>query len=185
MVIEQDDRPALVLDASPRDDASEFSEVYERWSPLVYTVALYSLGSVTDAEVVTQRVFTGAWTSLRSLDTTPARLPGWLIETTLRTIAQLRAAESNQNQLSTGINTVTRMDEKTEPADLAVRLVLADEVSRLDAIPQQVIRMALHDDLTHAQIAASLGLPSETVKSHIRHSLLKLRARLEMSTDAH
>ena len=59
-----------------------------------------------------------------------------------------------------------------------------DEVSRLDAVPQQVFRMALHDELTHAQIAERTGLPTATVKSHIRRILLTLRKRLEVQTDA-
>lgn len=184
MVIQQDDHPASVLEAFRAGDELALAEIYTRWSPLVYSIALYSLGSVTEAEVVTQRVFTEAWTSRHTFDdTTQARLSAWLIEITRRTIAEIPSAQSNQNEPRTGMTSVTTKDE-TEPTDLAERLVLADEVSRLDAVPQQVLRMALHDDLTHAQIAESMGLPSGTVTTHIRRSLLKLRTRLEVQTDA-
>ena len=63
--------------------------------------------------------------------------------------------------------------------------MLADEVSHLDAVPQRVLRMALFDELTHAEIAERTGLSADTVKGHIRRSLLALRQRLEVQTDAH
>jgi hypothetical protein len=55
--------------------------VYERFGPLVYSIALRSLGACADAEDVTQQVFVSAW---RSRDTLHApRRPGfyevWLL----------------------------------------------------------------------------------------------------------
>ncbi len=186
MVVTQggDDLPT-VIEAFVAGDELALAEIYARWSSLVYSVALRSLGNVTEAEEVTQRVFTGAWTSRPTFDPTRAQLPAWLIGITRNKIADAHAARSQQARLRTQMITVAQMDDKIEPADLANRLVLADEMSRLAAIPQQVLRMAFYDDLTHAQIAERMGLPPGTVKSHIRRSLLKLRERLEVLADAY
>lgn len=179
-----DERPT-VIEAFHAGNELALAEVYTRWSPLVYSLALGSLGNVADAEEVTQRVFTGAWTSRQTFDSTRARLSAWLIGITRSTIAEAQTARGEPAQPRTRKTAATHEHDTIEPAELAERLVLVDEVSRLDAVPQQVLRMALYDDLPHAQIAERLGLPPATVKSHIRGSLLKLRGRLEVQTDAH
>jgi len=182
---EGDDDLSQVVEAFVAGDEQALAEIYTRWSSLVYSIALRSLGNVTDAEEVTQRVFTGAWTSRHTFDPSRAKLPAWLIGITRNKVADAHAARSKQAQLRTQMITVTQMSDKVEPADLADRLMLADEMSRLAAIPQQVLRMAFYDDLTHTQIAERMGLPAGTVKSHIRRSLHKLRERLEVLADAY
>jgi len=185
LVTRRGDDRQTVIDAFDAGSELALAEIYARWSPLIYSIALGALGNVADAERVTQRVFTGAWTSRHTFDSTRAQLSAWLIGITLNKIAEAETARSNADQPRTQTTTVTQMDDKVEPADLAERLVLVDEVSRMDAVPQQVFRMALYDDLTHAQIAARTGLPPATVKSHIRRILLTLRNRLEVQTDAY
>ena len=184
VVIQPGEDMSGVVEAFHAGDELALAEIYARWSPLVYSLALRSLRDVTEAEEVTQRVFTGAWTSRHTFDPTRARLPAWLIGITRNKIADAHAVRIKQARLRSQMISVTHLEDKVEPADLAERLLLADEMSRLDTVPEQVLRMAFYDDLTHVQIAERTGLPLGTVKSHIRRSLLKLRERLEVLADA-
>jgi len=183
VVAQQDHDLPTVTEAFHAGDERALAEIYDRWSPLVHSLALRALGSVESAEAVTQRVFTQAWTSRRDFDPSRVPLPAWLVGITRHAIADARRARDEPGTPGTRPTTAARDD--AEPADLTERLVLADEMSRLGPAPEQVLRLALHDDLSHVQIAERMRLTPEVVTTHIRRSLLKLRERLEMVTDAH
>ena len=178
-----DEQTPTVADAFRAGDESAMAEIYARWSPLVYSIALRSLGHVTDAEEVTQRVFTRAWTTRTTFDPARVELPTWLIGITRSTIAAAGTGADQTTRFKTPLITLPHAGDAVE-TDLADRLTVVDELSHLDAIPQRVLRMALYDDLTHTQIAERMGLPTDTVKSHLQRSLLRLRKRLEVQTDA-
>jgi len=161
-------------------DERALAAAYERWAPLVHTLALRSLGEVADAEDVVQRTFVSAWEGRSGFDPQRGRLAGWLVGIARHRIADAHETRTRLRDLRDRLEGVEQ--EQHEP-DLADRLLVADEIAHLDAVAQQVMRLAFYDDLTHTQIAERLGLPLGTVKSHIRRSLQRLRSRLEGALD--
>src|SRR6478735_9296922 len=163
-------------------DERALAEVYRRWSPIVFTLALRVLGDRGDAEDVTQKTFVSAWTSRASYDPAKGRLSTWLVTITRRRIADTLDARRRVRELQEKLQRFAVTDEPlSSEIDLGDRMLLADEIDRLEPDAQRVVRLAFYDDLTHQQIATRLDMPLGTVKSHIRRSLTRLRDRLEVS----
>lgn len=161
-------------------DERALEEVYHRWSALVFTLALRSLGDRRDAEDVTQRVFVSAWTSRQSFDSAKAKLSTWLIAITRRRIADMHESRARVRSIQQQLERTTRPEDLVKnPPDLADSILVAHELERLEPTAQQVVRLAFFDDLTHEEIARRLDMPLGTVKSHIRRSLTRMRDRLE------
>ncbi|WP_395639174.1 RNA polymerase sigma factor [Pseudolysinimonas sp.] len=157
-------------------------DAYRRWAPLVYTLAVRSLGDVGDAEDVTQKTFVAAWTGRTGFDPTRARLSAWLVGIAKNKIADTHEARARVRRLHEQLAAVSAPADLVSPAvDVADELLVADEIAHLEPDAQRIIRMAFYDDLTHQQIAARLGIPLGTVKSHIRRSLQRMRHRLEVT----
>jgi RNA polymerase sigma factor (sigma-70 family) len=165
-------------------DERALAEAYARWSALVYTLAVRSLGDTGDAEDVTQKVFIAAWRGRHGFDPDRAALPAWLVGIARHSIADAHEARARQRRLEQTLVDDTDGYTVDDSADVAERLLLGEELNRLEPVPQRVMRLAFYDDLTHMQIADTLGLPLGTVKSHIRRSLSRLRTRLEANDDA-
>lgn len=164
-------------------DESALAEAYQRWSALVYTIALKSVGNAEDAADITQAVFVSAWRGRASFNPEAGAVPSWLVGITRRRVVDHFRARSRVREIS--VEYTPESPDKTsvsQRTDQVIdRVVLADEIAELGPPADQIIRLAFYSDLTHQQISAQLNVPLGTVKTHIRRALVRMRTRLEVT----
>lgn len=160
---------AMLVSAIRSGDEHAMAQLYERYSPIVYSVALRVLGDTAAAEDILQEVFVQLWRSPDAFDASRGSLPGWLA-----VIARNRAIDSlRKRRPETGITQVT----VPVMPDLASGML--EEIRRtLGSMPspqRSALEMAFFEGLTHTEIAAKTGEPLGTIKTRIRAGLLTLR----------
>jgi RNA polymerase sigma-70 factor (ECF subfamily) len=173
MQVSQQDEAALLARIHAGDE-SAMAELYDRYSGIVYGVALRVLGSTASAEDLLQEVFLQLWRNPRAFDAERGRLAPWLaVIARNRAIDMLRRRPVEEDidelPISTGVNLEDEAGERM--AIDKVRGVLA----QLPQEQRKTLEMAFFEGMTHTEISAKLGEPLGTVKTRIRSGLLALR----------
>jgi RNA polymerase sigma-70 factor (ECF subfamily) len=163
-----------------RGDERALAWAYERWAGLVHGIAVRALGSNQDAEDVTQQVFVSAWTGRHGYRPESGPLPAWLVGITRHRVADAFARRQRDQRTAAAVGATYDLGEVDADPHAEDRVVLLDELGRIGEPQRGIIELAFFHDLTHEQIAERTGLPLGTVKSHIRRTLVRLRARLEV-----
>ena len=155
-------------------DQTAMADLYDRYSGIVYGVALRVLANTTAAEDVLQEVFLQLWRNPVAFDPERGRLPAWLaVIARNRAIDHLskRPAEDDSEDvvLSSAVNL-----ENTAAQRQAVERIRA-VLSLLPADQRRALEMAYFEGMTHTEIAGKTGEPLGTIKTRIRTGLLALR----------
>jgi len=162
------------------------SVLYDRYSRLVFSLALNVVGDRETAEEVAQDVFYQVWENAATYRPDQAKLTTWMTSITrYRAIDVLRKRRSRPEKDSvewaeTALHTTPRPEEGPEElADLLLqqeRVRLA--VNSLSSDQQAVLALAYFQGLSHSQIAGQLNQPLGTVKTRIRLAMQRLRELL-------
>ena len=150
------------------------TELYDRYSSLVYAVALRVLGDTGAAEDVLQDVFLQLWRQPGAFDSARGRLAPWLaVITRHRAIDQLRGRKPQTDIEDITIAVDARLEELVDRnrAGEKVRSALAT----MPPEQRKGLEMAFFQGMTHTEIAQQTGDPLGTVKTRIRSGLIHLR----------
>jgi RNA polymerase sigma-70 factor (ECF subfamily) len=154
------------------------AELYDRYSSIVYSVALRILGDAAAAEDVLQDVFMQLWRNPGAFDSNRGSLGPWLaVIARNRAIDSLRKRHTEADIDEVVVSVVPDMAGAAERSRAMekVRGVLG----AMPAAQRSALEMAYFEGLTHTEIAAKTGEPLGTVKTRIRTGLLALRKAFE------
>lgn len=165
-------------------DRQAFSELYDRTSAKLFSVAFRILSEQAETEDAVQDAYVKIWRNAGKFETGRASAMTWLI-TIARNAAIDRARKRRDVPTEIDERSFEPSDDPT-PEDFAL---MADDHARLhgcleelDDDQRRVVRTAFFTGCTYAEIADNIDTPLGTVKSWIRRSLIKLRDCLDGKT---
>lgn len=165
---------AALVSAIRAGDQNAMAALYDRYSAVVYSIALRVLGDTGAAEDILQDVFMQLWRNPSAFDASRGNLGAWLaVITRNRSIDALRKRRPEQD-----FEEVVLAVEPDFASD-ADRSRIGEKVrSLLAAMPdgqRKALELAYFEGLSHTEIATKTGEPLGTIKTRIRAGLLTLR----------
>ena len=173
-----DDRAPV--DATLAGHRQAFDLLVERETRTVYRACLRILGRPHDAEDVTQESFVAAYRAIRTYRG-EGSLRAWLLRIatrqSFRRLTQRRAtielADVPEPRLADASNEPTRVVVEMES-----RREVRHAVAALPNPYREVVALRFFADLSLAEVAEATGRPLNTVKTHLRRGLERLRPLL-------
>lgn len=164
-----------LLNRARAGESVAFAALVRRYQRTVYSIALRMLSDRHRAEDLAQEVFLQLYRSLDTIDS-DAHLAFWLRKVAMnRAIDRIRQEAHHESEPLT--EDAAAIDEATASDPLLQRR-LTDLVSQLPPAARAVVVLRYQEDLDPVDIASTLAMPINTVKSHLKRSLTALRARM-------
>lgn len=157
-----------------RGDEAAFADLVREHQAMVFGIALHCLGDRAQAEDLAQDVFLQLYRKIGEIESR-SHLVHWLRRvTTNRCIDASRRRRFRLVPLDDVSEQTVRPSEGDPFARERVRRFLGELSPKQAAI----ITLRYQEDMGLSEIASTLGLPVNTVKSHLRRGVETLRRRL-------
>jgi len=172
------DRDLSCIERMRAGDTRGLEELYDRHTPMLYSLVLRIVGRAPDAEEVLQEAWLQAWRNADRFDVSRGTVAAWLLTLARsRAIDRIRSLASRQRaEASVEIEPPRGGDE---PPARAVQRQLHERVTAaletLTPQQRQVVELAYFSGLSQSEVASKIGAPLGTVKSWTRQALLRLR----------
>lgn len=176
---------AALIERIQSGDRTAFMAFYDRFSPLLFSVAARVLGDRKEAEDVLQEIMLVIWNKSGEYNPQLGSLSSWAVALTrnksldrlrsrtrrLRLIEEVAImAEESDSSSSPSANEVIHGRERAE--------MLRAAMKELPAEQRMAIELAFFTGLSQTDIATRLQQPLGTVKARIRRGMLRLREQL-------
>ena len=171
-------------------DSKALEILYNRYSPLLYTIIKKIVGDEETAQKALAEVFVIVWRKIDRFDCGTGNPYTWLVTLTRnKAVDIVRRRRANSNSLEytdeyeneviipTISNNADTLDLK---AALSKRTNFEEALNKLTDAQQYVIYLAFYEGHTEKEIAAKLNIPVQTVKSKVKIALMNLRDNLAM-----
>jgi RNA polymerase sigma-70 factor (ECF subfamily) len=175
----------LIALADKEISGDALSELYDRYSKLIYSLAIHIVGDRALAEEVIQDVFFRVWDKASTYRIDEAKVNTWLTSIARnRAIDVLRKRsvrpEYYSDRLEISTNIYLQSSDNTESSS-EVNMRRERIFSAMNMLPKEqvdALTLSYFFGLSHSQIAEKLNEPLGTIKTRIRLAMQKLKETL-------
>jgi RNA polymerase sigma-70 factor (ECF subfamily) len=161
-------------------EQAAFAALVRRHQRAVFSLALRMLSDRHAAEDLAQEVFLQLYRNLAAVSS-ESHLTFWLRKVTMhRAIDQLR----REPRHAVAAPEVAELSGGESPGDPILDRRLRRLLEELPPAARAVVLLRYQEDLDPTDIARTLGMPVNTVKSHLKRSLAQLRERITSTAAA-
>jgi RNA polymerase sigma-70 factor, ECF subfamily len=162
-------------------DQVAFATIYDQLAATVFGVARRVLRDPSQAEEVTQEVFTEVWRQSARFDASRGSVRTWVLTIAhRRSVDRVRSEQAHRDRQTrtAAVDAATDPSPEDNALDAEDRTRARAAMAELSDAQREALELAFYDGLTHVQIAERLGIALGTVKTRIRDGLIRLRATM-------
>lgn len=163
-----------LLDAALADSEA-FAQLVTRSEAMVYSIAYGFFRNRSIAEDLAQDSYLELFRNLHKLDS-DLHVMNWLRQTTTRKCIDYTRRKKNAPHLS--LDSIPERRVGPVERDPILAEELSRKVSALPAKMRMVVVLRFQEDLKLREIAETLGIPVNTVKTLLRRALIRLRPKV-------
>ncbi len=181
-LIEKDITTCLAEIQEQNEDA--LSQFYDLTINRVYGMALRITGKPEEAEEVVSDVYLQIWEQADRYRTEKGSIMAWLLTICRsRAIDRIRKRQQSSPEISES-ECSELMSFVSSPEYLLSNTQQHSSINqalqKLSSVQRQLLSLAFFRGMTYQEIADFIDMPLGTVKSHIRRSLIELKAELSL-----
>jgi RNA polymerase sigma-70 factor (ECF subfamily) len=171
--------PAYLIRQTANQDREAFSQLYDRFSSLVYTLAMRMLRMPSDAEDLLQEVFVQVWHQANRYSEERGSPEAWIINIARsRAIDKLRSIRRMERSFvltDDPAKAESSDNVESSAAESETKLTMNSALTSLPEAQRKVLELAYFDGLSQTEIADRLQEPLGTVKTRMRSGIHRLR----------
>ena len=165
-------------------DSKALEILYNRYSPLLYTLIKKTVKEKEQAEEILTEVFVIIWRKVQLFDVYKGNVYTWLV-----ILARNKAVDTSRRSRGNDLPEYTdeyedefiipKLSKNIDPLDIKTALSIKDSVetalNRLTDAQKYVLYLAFYEGFTQSEIAEKLNIPYSTVKSKIKIASTNLK----------
>jgi len=170
------------------NDSKALEALYNRYSPLLYTLIKKIVADEEVAKDVLSDVFVIIWRKIDLFDFNLNNVYTWIVTLTRNKAIDTLRRTRNTSEMETyddeyeNTNIIPKLSPISDPLDIETATNIKDSIeaalNKLTGAQQFVINLAYYEGLTQKEIAERLKIPVPTVKSKIKIALSNLKDNL-------